>query len=99
MVPVKEIEEKDFDLSINRYKEATHEELSFEPPKKIIARLRGLEEESRRNFRAGGHAVISAAPGGKDPRGVRASFFLGAHRARPIPLSGFVTSLGSARRI
>jgi type I restriction enzyme M protein len=45
MVPVKEIEEKGYDLSINRYKEATHEVVSFEPPKKIIARLRGLEAE------------------------------------------------------
>ena len=45
MVPVKEIEEKDFDLSINRYKEAKHEEVKYEPPKKIIAKLRALEAE------------------------------------------------------
>jgi type I restriction enzyme M protein len=45
MVPVKEIESNDFDLSINRYKEATHEEVTYEPPKKIIAKLRALEEE------------------------------------------------------
>lgn len=45
MVPVKEIEAKDFDLSINRYKEAKHEEVAHEPPKAIIARLRGLEAE------------------------------------------------------
>ena len=45
MVPVKEIEEKDFDLSINRYKEAKHEDVKFDPPKKIIAKLRGLEAE------------------------------------------------------
>ncbi len=45
MVPVKEIEDKDFDLSINRYKEAKHEEVKHEPPKKIIARLRALEAE------------------------------------------------------
>ncbi len=45
MVPVKEIEEKGFDLSINRYKEATHEEVTYESPKKIIAKLRGLEAE------------------------------------------------------
>jgi type I restriction enzyme M protein len=44
MVPRSEIEEKDFDLSINRYKEAKHEEVSFEPPKKILAKLKGLEE-------------------------------------------------------
>ena len=45
MVPVKEIEEKDFDLSINRYKEAKHEEVKYDPPKKFIAKLRSLEAE------------------------------------------------------
>jgi type I restriction enzyme M protein len=43
MIPVKEIEEKDYDLSINRYKEAKHEEIKYDPPKKIIAKLRTLE--------------------------------------------------------
>ncbi len=45
MVPVKEIEAKDFDLSINRYKEAHHEAVTYDPPKKIIAKLRKLEAE------------------------------------------------------
>lgn len=45
MVPVKEIEEKDFDLSINRYKETKHEEVVHEPPKKIITKLRTLEAQ------------------------------------------------------
>jgi type I restriction enzyme M protein len=45
VVPVKEIEAKGFDLSINRYKEAKHEEPNHEPPKDIIARLRALEAE------------------------------------------------------
>jgi type I restriction enzyme M protein len=45
MVPVKDIEDKGFDLSINRYKEAKHEEVKYEPPKKIIAKLRALEAE------------------------------------------------------
>ncbi|NNC15537.1 SAM-dependent DNA methyltransferase [Corallococcus exiguus] len=45
MVPVSEIEEKDFDLSINRYKEAKHEEVKYVPPQKIIAKLRALEAE------------------------------------------------------
>jgi type I restriction enzyme M protein len=45
MVPVTEIEQKDFDLSINRYKEAKHEEIKYDPPKKIIAKLRALEAE------------------------------------------------------
>ena len=45
MVPVADIEAKDFDLSINRYKEATHEVVEYDPPKKIIAKLRKLEAE------------------------------------------------------
>ncbi len=45
MVPVADIEAKDFDLSINRYKEAKHEAVTYEPPKKIIAKLRRLEDE------------------------------------------------------
>jgi type I restriction enzyme M protein len=45
MVTVAEIQTKDFDLSINRYKEATHEATAFEPPKTIIAKLRKLESE------------------------------------------------------
>jgi type I restriction enzyme M protein len=45
MVPVKEIEDKGYDLSINRYKEVKHEEVTYEPPKKIIAKLRKLEAQ------------------------------------------------------
>ena len=45
VVPVKEIEEKSFDLSINRYKEAKHQEVQYDPPKKIIAKLRKLEAQ------------------------------------------------------
>lgn len=45
VVPVKEIVEKEFDLSINRYKEAKHEEVTHEPPKTIVATLRALEAE------------------------------------------------------
>lgn len=45
MVPVREIEEKNFDLSVNRYKEAKHAEVKYDTPKKIIAKLRVLEAE------------------------------------------------------
>lgn len=45
MVPLKEIEEKEYDLSINRYKEAQHEDVRYDPPKTIIAKLRSLEAE------------------------------------------------------
>ena len=50
MVPVREIEEKDYDLSINRYSETKHEEVKYDPPKAIIARLRGLELEIARDL-------------------------------------------------
>ncbi len=43
MVPAKEIADKGFDLSINRYKEIEYEEIEYDPPKKIIAKLRRLE--------------------------------------------------------
>jgi type I restriction enzyme M protein len=45
MVPLKELEAKGFDLSINRYKEAKHDVVEHEPPKQIIAKLRALEAE------------------------------------------------------
>ena len=46
-VPVEEIREKEYDLSINRYKEVVHEEVEYEPPKLILARLRGMEDHIR----------------------------------------------------
>jgi type I restriction enzyme M protein len=45
MVAVQNIESKDFDLSINRYKEIAHEQVKHEPPKRLIAKLRTLEAE------------------------------------------------------
>lgn len=50
MVPVNVIAEKDCDLSINRYKEAKHEAVTYDPPKKIIAKLRALESEISRGL-------------------------------------------------
>ncbi len=43
MVPVADIAAKDYDLSLNRYKEAKHEAVTYEPPRSIIAKLRNLE--------------------------------------------------------
>jgi type I restriction enzyme M protein len=51
MVPVADIEAKDFDLSINRYKEAKHQEVTYDPPKKIIANLRALEADIAKDLR------------------------------------------------
>lgn len=44
-VPVEEIRKNNYDLSINRYKEIVHEEVQYDPPKKIIAELKQLEDE------------------------------------------------------
>ena len=44
-VPVSEIAEADYDLSINRYKEVAHETVDHRPPKEIIAELKTLEIE------------------------------------------------------
>ena len=38
-VPKAEIAEKDYDLSLNRYKEVVHERVDHEPPRKILADL------------------------------------------------------------
>jgi type I restriction enzyme M protein len=45
MVPLSEIEARDYDLSINRYKETRQEAVKYDPPKTIISRLRSLEAE------------------------------------------------------
>ncbi len=45
LVPKGEIAENKYDLSINRYKEVVYEEVKYDPPKVIIAKLRKLEKE------------------------------------------------------
>lgn len=44
-VPVAEIREKKYDLSINRYKEAVYEEVQYEAPSAIIAQIEQLDAE------------------------------------------------------
>src|SRR5207244_1672900 len=44
-VPKAEIAENRYDLSINRYKEIVDEEVQYDPPKKILGRLKKLEAE------------------------------------------------------
>ena len=44
-VPKAEIAEKNYDLSLNRYKEVVYEKVSFDPPRKILADLKVLEAE------------------------------------------------------
>jgi type I restriction enzyme M protein len=44
-VPLAEIVEKNYDLSLNRYKEVVHEEVHHDTPKNILADLKQLETE------------------------------------------------------
>jgi type I restriction enzyme M protein len=44
-VPVEEIRENDYDLSINRYKEIEYEEVEYEHPAVILSKIKSLEEE------------------------------------------------------
>lgn len=52
MVPVEEIREKSFDLSINRYKDSVHEEAKYDSPKQILKKLRALEGEIASDLKA-----------------------------------------------
>ena len=45
LVPKSEIADNDYDLSINRYKEVEYEAVEYDPPKVILERLAGMEEE------------------------------------------------------
>jgi type I restriction enzyme M protein len=51
-VPVQEIRDNDYDLSINRYKAIEYEEIEYEDPKVILTKLRTLEDEIRRDLDA-----------------------------------------------
>ena len=44
-VPKSEIVGNDYDLSINRYKEAEYEAVEYDPPAVILERLAKLEDE------------------------------------------------------
>ena len=49
-VPVKEIRDNKFDLSISRYRDTVYEEATFDPPKDILKRLRKLDAEVGREM-------------------------------------------------
>lgn len=44
-VPISEIEENEFDLSINRYKEIVYEKVEYEEPSKILADIEAIDKE------------------------------------------------------
>jgi type I restriction enzyme M protein len=45
LVPVEEIQDNDWDLSINRYKEIVYEEVEYDAPEVIINRINDLSNE------------------------------------------------------
>ncbi len=45
LVPLEEIKENDWDLSINRYKEIVYKEIEYDAPEIIIERIKKLSEE------------------------------------------------------
>lgn len=45
MVPVQEIIDNDYDLSINKYKEIIYEKIDYPPTSEILADLKKLNEE------------------------------------------------------
>ena len=44
-MPVEEIREKGYDLSINKYKEIEREKVEYEPSEVIMERISALEDE------------------------------------------------------
>lgn len=45
MVPLKEIEDNNYDLSLNRYKEVLYEEVEYDSPKVILKRIKELQKK------------------------------------------------------
>lgn len=45
LVPLAEIQENDYDLSINRYKEIVYEEIEYAAPKDIITEIKDLDQK------------------------------------------------------
>jgi type I restriction enzyme M protein len=52
VVPREEIVANAYDLSINRYKETEYEEVTYDPPKVILKKLRDLEDDIRQDLDA-----------------------------------------------
>ncbi|HAS47236.1 MAG TPA: N-6 DNA methylase [Microscillaceae bacterium] len=52
LVPIEEIIENEWDLSINRYKEIEYKEVQYAPPAEIIANIKQLDEERHQILKA-----------------------------------------------
>jgi type I restriction enzyme M protein len=50
-VPVKELRNNGYDLSVNRYREVAHEKIDHIPPKQLIAELNALEAEIEKGIK------------------------------------------------
>ena len=50
-VPIKEIKDKDWDLSISKYRETEYEEIIYEKPEVLKKKLLGLEEDIVRGLK------------------------------------------------
>ena len=50
-MPKEEIDANKYDLSINRYKEIEHDEVSYDPPLVILDQLDALEAEIQRDLK------------------------------------------------
>mgnify|MGYP000906393844 FL=1 len=50
-MPKADIASQGYDLSLNRYKEVAHEEVSHRPPKVILASLAKLESEIEKGMK------------------------------------------------
>lgn len=59
LVPVAEIREKDYDLSINKYKEVEREQVVYDAPEVIMQRIAQLEREIQAAFQELGQIVMS----------------------------------------
>lgn len=51
LVPKSEIQSNDYDLSINRYKEIVYEEVVYDPPAEIIARVMTMEADIQKGLK------------------------------------------------
>ena len=49
-MPVEEIREKGYDLSINKYKEIEREKVEYEPSEVIMERISALEDEIKQSI-------------------------------------------------
>jgi type I restriction enzyme M protein len=50
-VPIEEIRENNYDLSISRYKEIEYEEVEYEPPEVIIEKIESIEQEIQQSLK------------------------------------------------